>query len=263
MGTCGHGSMMERLVALRASVTRLSAIVGGFDADQLRAQAYPKEWSVAEVLSHLGSAAVVQSARLDAALAGAELADDFPQGVWDEWNAKNPDAKAADGLRVDRETLKHLESFDDAARARVNYSLGPLAVDFAKHVELRLNEHLLHTWDIEVVLDPNATIPADGAAFVLDQLAMITQFTAKPFGEARDLLVHTVDPVRDFTLSLGGERVSLSPYESTVANRDVPNLVISAEAFVRLVYGRLDAAHTPPVRGDADLEVLRQTFPGV
>jgi uncharacterized protein (TIGR03083 family) len=255
--------MMDQLVALRASVTRLSAIVSGFDADQLRARAYPKEWSVADVLGHLGSAAVIQQARLDAAQSGTELADDFVPGVWDKWNAKDPDAKAADGLRVDRETLEHLESFDAAEQDRVHYSLGPLTVDFAGHVELRLNEHLLHTWDIEVVLDPNATIPSDGAAFVLDHLAMITQFTAKPFGEAHDLLVHTFDPARDFTLSLGGERVSLAPYESTAANRDVPNLVIPAEALVRLVYGRLDAAHTPPIRGDAALDELRLAFPGV
>lgn len=254
---------MDQLVALRASVTRLNAIVSGFDPDQLRAQAYPKEWSIAGVLSHLGSSAVVQEARLDAALAGTELDDAFVHGIWDEWNAKNPDAQAADGLRLDRALLERLESLDDAERARVQYTLGPLSVDFTRHVELRLNEHLLHTWDIEVVLDPNATIPADGASFVLDHLAMIVQFTAKPTGVEHDVLVHTVDPARDFTISLVGESVSLSPYEPTVANRDVPNLVISAEAFVRLVYGRLDPAHTPPVRGDADLDELRQAFPGV
>ena len=73
----GGGSVMEQLDALRASVTRLRAIVDGFDADQLRAQAYPAEWTVADVLSHLGSSAVIMQLRLDAALAGRELADDF------------------------------------------------------------------------------------------------------------------------------------------------------------------------------------------
>ena len=254
---------MDPLTALHASVARLDAIVGGFDADGIRAQAYPTEWSVADVLGHLGSAAVINQARLDAVLAGTDLADDFPQRVWDEWNAKDPDAKATDGLRADRACLDQMESLSDADRARVQYSLGPMTVDFARHVQLRLNEHALHTWDIEVVLDPNATLPTDAAAFIVDQLGMLAQWTGKPTGIEHDVQVHTVDPTRDFTIALGADRVALTPYEPTVSNRDVPNLLIPAEAFVRLVYGRLDPAHTPAVRGDADLDELRRAFPGV
>jgi uncharacterized protein (TIGR03083 family) len=263
LGTGGYNRVIDQLAALHASVARLDAIVGGFDADGIRAQAYPTEWSVADVLGHLGSAAVISEARLDAALAGNELADDFQQDVWDEWNAKSPDAKAADGLRVDRAFLDQMESLADADRARVKYPLGPMTVDFALHVQLRLNEHALHTWDIEVVLDPNATLPTDAAGLIVDQLGMLAQWAGKPTGIEHDVQVHTVDPTRDFTIALGAERVALTPYEPTVSNRDVPNLVIPAEAFVRLVYGRLDPAHTPPVRGDADLDELRRAFPGV
>ncbi len=254
---------MDHLIALRASVTRLNAIVSGFDADQLRLHAYPSEWSVADVLSHLGSAAVIQGARLDAALAGTDVTDDFIRGVRDEWTAKSPDAKAAEGLEVDRVLLERLEGLDDAERARVHFSLGPLSVDFPMLVRLRLNEHALHTWDIEVVLDPNATIPAEAAGLIVDELGMLVQFTGKPTGVEHEVEVHSVDPARDFTLSLGADSVSLAPSVSTVTNRGMPNLVIPAEAFVRLVYGRLDVAHTPAVRGDVELEELRRAFPGV
>ncbi|MBV9412046.1 MAG: hypothetical protein JO148_10655, partial [Acidimicrobiia bacterium] len=43
-----------------------------------------------------------------------------------------------------------------------------------------------------------------------------------------------------------------------------PVLRMPAEAFIRLVYGRLDSDHTPSsVEGDAEtLEQLRQVFPG-
>ena len=42
------------------------------------------------------------------------------------------------------------------------------------------------------------------------------------------------------------------------------DLTLPAEAFVRLVYGRLDPDHTPAFEGDpADLDTLRRTFPGV
>jgi hypothetical protein len=41
------------------------------------------------------------------------------------------------------------------------------------------------------------------------------------------------------------------------------DLTLFAEAFVRLVYGRLDPVHTPPFDGDAALlDQLRAVFPG-
>jgi uncharacterized protein (TIGR03083 family) len=264
MGTSGIMSEIEQLVALRASATRLRAIVEGFDAEQLRLRAYPKEWTVADVLSHLGSSGVIMGARLDAGLAGDDLADDFAQGVWDEWNAKTPDAKVADGLAVDRTLLEQFESLDDAERARVELAFGPVTMDFAGGVGARLNEHALHTWDVEVVLDPNATIPSDTAGYVVDNLGLIVQFAGKPTGTVRDIEIHTVDPARDFTLELGAETVSLAPTKTPeIPNRVSADLEMTAETLVRLVYGRLDPAHTPPVRGDIDLDDLRRAFPGV
>ena len=54
--------------------------------------------------------------------------------------------------------------------------------------------------------------------------------------------------------------ITLSPS----APADHPDLELPAEAFVRLVYGRLDQDHTPPFTGaEADLDELRRAFPGV
>jgi hypothetical protein len=68
-------------------------------------------------------------------------------------------------------------------------------------------------------------------------------------------------PQRDFTLE-SGETVSLVPSEAG-EDTELPELRLPAEALVRLVYGRLDPAHTPPVetRG-VDLDELRRLFPG-
>jgi hypothetical protein len=42
------------------------------------------------------------------------------------------------------------------------------------------------------------------------------------------------------------------------------DLRLPAEAFIRLVYGRLDSAHTPPVEtASTDLDELRRLFPGL
>jgi hypothetical protein len=57
---------------------------------------------------------------------------------------------------------------------------------------------------------------------------------------------------------LGADAVSLEPAEPV----DEPDLEIPAEAFIRLVYGRLDPGHTPTTGGPADLGELRKVFPG-
>jgi uncharacterized protein (TIGR03083 family) len=254
-------SSSEHLEVLRASVTRLSSIVEGFDAEHLRRRAYPSEWTVADVLSHLGSGAQIMQGRLEAGVGGPAFSDDMAQPIWDEWNAKSPDAKAADGLAADRALLERFDAVIDTA-GDTQFTFGPLTVDLEGLIDLRLNEHVLHTWDVEVVLDPNATVPASAAAVVVDNLDLMVRFTAKPTGTVRDLHVHTVDPARDFKLSLGADSVALDPYATNVANPVAADLELAADALIRIVYGRFDADHATPVRGDIDVDELRRVFPG-
>jgi uncharacterized protein (TIGR03083 family) len=245
--------------ALRTSATRLRRIVEPLDADQLRAPAYPTEWSIADVLAHLGAGSVIMQVDLAAKLAGGERPDDGAQLIWDEWNAKSPEEKRADALAADRELLDRVDSLTDEQRERFAFSFGPIQVDLAQFLGLRLNEHAVHTWDIEVALEPDATLPPEAARLVVDNLGMITQFAGKPSGNRVDLHVRTTEPVRDFTLSLGRETVSLTPCPDAHA----PDLELPAEALIRLVYGRLDPDHAPPIKGRADLDELRRTFPGL
>ena len=213
---------------------------------------------MADVLSHLGSAAVIFGRWLDDTLAGAPTPDDFPPSVWAEWDAKAPEAKAADALVADAALVDRLGSLAEADRARFEFSVGPLTVDFAGFVGLRLNEHVLHSWDIEVALDPAATLPPDAAALVVDRLSMTARFTGRPTGAVHQVHVGTSGPERHFTVDLGAEGLTLEP--SASAGPD--ELVLPAEAFVRLVYGRLDPGHTPAVSGPGDLDELRRAFPG-
>jgi uncharacterized protein (TIGR03083 family) len=251
--------MTEQFAGLQASAARLRRIVEGLHSEQLRLPAYPSEWSIADVLSHVGAGAVIMGMRLDTALGAGALADDFPQAIWDEWNVKTPDEKAADALTADHALVARLGSIIGDGSAPVRVSLGPIELDFDTFVGLRLNEHVLHTWDIEVALEPTAIVPADAARFVVDNLAMIVGFVGKPTGVVHDVHIRTTDPAREFTLSLRAKTDSLSPATNTAA----PDLELPAEALVRLVYGRLDADHMPTVRGDADLAELRRAFPGV
>jgi uncharacterized protein (TIGR03083 family) len=251
--------MTDQLDALRGSISRLRGIVEPLGADQLSVSAYPSEWAVADVLSHMGSGAVILRARLEAGLAGRDVPDDLAPPIWDEWNAKSPEAKAADALGEDRALLDRIESVTDDERAGLAFTMGPIQLDLAGLIGLRLNEHAVHTWDIEVAFDPKAVVPAEQAGAVVDNLGLIVRFVGKSTGVRRDLHVRTVEPARDFTLSIGGESVALEPCAAVHA----PDLELPAEALVRLVYGRLDPDHTPPVSGSADLDELRRVFPGV
>ena len=173
------------------------------------------------------------------------------------------DATAArtDALAADAALAAALEALSDEERDGFSFAAGPIQVGFEGFVGLRLNEHALHTWDIDVALDGAATIPSVLAALVVDNLELIGRYTAKPTpGEPRSVTVRTTDPQRRFTVDLIAEGATLTPSDDTTAQSD---LEMPAEAFVRLLYGRLDPAHTPPMAGDpALLERLRATYPG-
>ena len=89
--------------------------------------------------------------------------------------------------------------------------MGPITVDFEGFVGLRLNEHTLHTWDVDVALDPHATLDDDATQLVVDHLEMIARYTGKPSGTVHDVTVRTSNPTRHFTISLGADAVSLTP----------------------------------------------------
>lgn len=248
----------EAIDVLPASIGRLRTLVEPLDEAALDMPAYPAEWTIADVLSHLGSSAVIMQRRLDDGLAGQATPDDFAPSVWDAWNAKTAPAKAADTLVADAELLARLESISAAERERFSLALGPLTFDFDEFVGLRVNEHAMHTWDIEVALDPTAGIPPEATAFVVDNLDLVARFTAKPIGDARRIAVRTTRPERAFTIELTADTVTMSA--GTGSSR--ANLEMPAEAFARLIYGRLDPDHTPTGLRTDELGLLRQVYLG-
>ena len=159
---------------------------------------------------------------------------------------------------ADRALLDRLEALTDEERAAFKFSLGPFELDLANTIGLRLNEHVLHTWDIDVAVDPTKTLPNDAVDVVIDNLAMIIGWAGKSDGNGGEIVIKTTDPSRTLSLKVG-ERLSLEPAdESQPAAIEMP-----AEAFIRLVYGRLDPDHTPAgIEEGAVLDRLRAMFPG-
>lgn len=250
--------MAEPLHALKTSSEHLRQIAAGIATGDLELPAYPSEWSVADVFSHLGSGAVIFRRHLEGILSGRAMPADFPQAVWDEWNAKAPESKRTDALAADQELVTRLDSLSDQERSDFEFVMGPITEDFVGFVCLRLNEHALHTWDIEVTLDPATTLSSEATECIIDRLELIVRHTGRPRHTAGQLSVRTTDPRREFSLTIGPESVSLAPSGAV----STPELELPAESFIRLVYGRLDSEHTPAMEGRDHLDTLRQVFQG-
>lgn len=250
--------MTDRLRVLSESVEHLGDIAAALDPSEYTSPAYPSEWTIADTFSHLGSGAAISRQRFEDSVAHREGDPEFNTSVWDEWNAKSPASQVADCLLSDAALLSTLEGATNEQRDAFRLSMGPFSFDFDGMVGLRLSEHVLHTWDIEVARLPSAELPTDAANAILDGVQFIVGRTAKLTGETWRVAVRTIDPPREFVLNLGTDTAELieSSFEGPA------DLELPAESFVRLIYGRLDEAHNPAaVRGDVVVD-LRHVFPG-
>jgi uncharacterized protein (TIGR03083 family) len=242
--------------AVRASHDRLSAIVAGLDADGLRKQSYAKEWTIADVLSHLGSGAEIFSLVIEAGVTGAEppTMDAF-QPIWDTWNARTPQEQAAQCTAANEALVSRVEALTEAERESFTVVMfGRMTMDLAGVLGMRLSEHAVHAWDVEVALDPAARIAPDAVGLLAVRLPMMTGFMGKQQETPSVVEATTSDPA--FTLDTGG--VTLTP-GSTGASA---SLALPAEAFVRLVYGRLDDDADITSAVGITIPELQAVFPG-
>lgn len=248
--------------ALRHSHDRLADVGRGLDPGQLRGPSYDAEWNVAQVFSHLGSGAEIFDLLMAASLAGDPMpgpAEFAP--IWERWNAKSPDDQAADAMVVDEALVARFEGLTADEEAALHFSFAGMEVDADRLETMRLGEHALHSWDVLVAFDPAATVSADAVDLLIDGLGQLVARAGKPAGDRLLVDVRTTGPDRAFSLVID-DAVSLGDPLGGAADGE---LELPAEAWLRLVYGRLDAEHTPAevtVRGAVELDRLRQVFPG-
>ncbi len=124
---------------LRNSHERLAGLVRPLTPDQLRAQSYDSDWTIAQVLSHLGSGAEIATLGLAAALGGRGQLDQgaFP-AIWDAWNNRTPEMQAADCLTRDGEHVSRLEQLTGAELDSIGLDLFGRQLDAAGLVRLRV-----------------------------------------------------------------------------------------------------------------------------
>jgi|SRR5580692_1895168 uncharacterized protein (TIGR03083 family) len=250
---------------LRRSHDRLASVAEPLVAERLTEQSYCTDWSVAQVFSHLGSGAEIGLMMLPGALGEAEpVGSDAFGPVWDTWNAKSPRDQAADALVIDERQIATLEGLTDDQLDQMKMEFFGMQLDAVGIIRLRLGEHALHTWDLAVQDDQGATVSADAAELLVDN---VPQFLAprlgRPLAEPFAVRITTTGPDRDYLLT-SGESVGMTDWPADGSAGDVPQVRLPAEALLRLAYGRLDPDHTPPsVSADpAVLDKLRTIFPG-
>ncbi|QIG43038.1 maleylpyruvate isomerase family mycothiol-dependent enzyme [Nocardioides anomalus] len=254
--------LVDRSIAeLRAQHDQLAEVVAGLTQEQLTGPSGASEWSVADVLSHLGSGAEIGRYPVVAALTSADV--DAPENteIWDRWNAMAPADQASGFLGSDEELVATYEAMTPEQREQTQIDLGflPQPVPLATAVGMRLNEVVLHAWDVRAGLDPAATLSDEAASLLAEHYTETMSFLLGFVGQPGD-----VGPTRvalgDHTVVVE-DAVRLEPgTEGATATFEGP-----FEAGVRLITGRLRPEHTPAdvaVTGDVSLEDLRTVFPG-
>jgi uncharacterized protein (TIGR03083 family) len=254
----------ERLTALWASHHRLDAATKALSEAEIAGPSYCRDWSTAQVLSHIGSGAQIFGLLLDAGLSGAEAPgrEEFSK-IWDVWNAMSPDEQAESSLVADSAFQQRVDAVPAEQLDALQMTLFGTPADASRLLGMRLSEHAIHTWDVVVMRDPAAEVAADAVAFMIDHLDAVAARSGSTAGGPLEVEITTTEPERTFRLSVG-ETVTLHPAPADDSGPATSKVRMPGAALVRLVYGRLDAEHTPAaVETDGvDLDQLRAVFPG-
>ncbi|WP_112236494.1 maleylpyruvate isomerase family mycothiol-dependent enzyme [Kribbella monticola] len=255
------------IAALRSGYDDLAEVVEKLSDAELTGPSGAAEWDISQVLSHLGSGAEIMTSTVRAAFDGnPALGGDYNQSVWDRWNAMSPKERA-DGFVEKNETLIALfESLDATQREELRIELGylPEPADVATVGRMRLNEFALHSWDVRAGLDEKATVAPEAVVELLEGPNNLIGWISKPAalnGSFSVIQVTTSEPASELTLHLN-DPVSI---DNAPADNADGTLTLPAEAWLRLLAGRLRPQYTPEgiqTTGAASLDTLRQVFAG-
>jgi uncharacterized protein (TIGR03083 family) len=249
------------IAALRANHDMLATLVPGLPDEALTGPSGASEWTVAQVLSHLGSGAEITTKPI-ATAAGLPVEAEDNQAVWARWDAAGPVDQAAGFIEHDTRLVQLLEGLTAEQRADLRIDLGflPEPVPLVVALGMRLNEVAAHAWDVRVGLDPQAGIDPESAELLLElyagPLGFLLGFAAKPDQLSEEARV-----------AVPGGGIVVTDAVSVVTELSDPTATFEgpAEAAARLLTGRLKPEFTPEgvqVSGNVSLDDLRKVFPG-
>ena len=251
----------DAIAVLHASHDHLVSVVESLPGGDVRAQSYCDDWSIAQVLSHLGSGAEIALAHLRSAVNGSPTPDrEYYLGVWSRWDAMEPEEMASNFIPSDLQLIAEWEQLDDPTLERIELDFNNQKFDAASAILRRLGEHAIHAWDVEVMANEAALVAPRAVDLLVGwNLGRIGRLArgARPESAPTSVAVRTSAPDRAFSLEIADD--------VTVGDAaEAPSTAsLSAEAFVRLTVGRLDVRHTPDdaeVTGALSLQDLRTLF---
>ena len=252
-----HRDVISTLADSHADLVKVMEAAG-----PVTAASYCTEWSIAQVLSHLGSGAEIGLLNVNAALSGDGPPErDRYVEIWDVWNAKAAEAQAAEALVADAKYVATLSELDDAALESLRVPMMGRELDASAFAAMRLFEHSVHVWDVAVMGDDHAVVLPDAVEILIDRVADRIGRSAKgqkPAATPVRIAITTTSPARTFSLAIDAEAVSIDDAPASDGAVSLP-----AEAFLRLIAGRLDPDHTPnsvEVSGAVTLDELRALF---
>jgi uncharacterized protein (TIGR03083 family) len=252
----------DSIAALRANHDRIAGLVPGLTEAQLTGPSGAAEWTVAAVLSHLGSGAEIGRYPVLAAATGTDPAAPSNESVWDRWNALPPAEQASGFVESDELNVATFEGLSAEQRETLSVDLGflPQPVPLATALGMRLNEQTLHAWDVEVALDPAAGLSEEAAALLARHYTETMSFLVGWVGKADQYDGEVRVALGDYTVVIGDAVAFEAGTAEVNATFEGP-----FEAGIRLISGRLGPDHTPEgttVTGAVTLEQLRAVFPG-
>jgi len=261
------GHVMTELVdrsidALRARHDELETLISKLTPEELEARSGASEWTVAQVLAHLGSGAEIMLSTLSEAT-GVTVAPQDNQDVWDRWNAATSGEQASGFVEHDQRLVAALEATTAEQRTSAMVDLGflPEPVPLVTPVGMRLNEVAAHGWDVAVASDPDAGIDTEAADLLAEHFTGGLGFLLGFAGKADRLSDNTSIAFADYQLVIDDSvRIIERADKPATATFSGP-----LEAVIRLLSGRLKPEHTPAnieVTGNVTLDDLRKVFPG-
>lgn len=254
-------TLVDRTItALRTEHDTLLAVLANLDDSRLNAPSGADDWTIAQVLSHLGSGAEIGRAPI-ARAAGETVDIPDNQTIWARWNATDPAGQAAGFIEHNGRWLDTVEALTAAQRSSLTVDLGflPEPVPLAVALGMRLNEVANHSWDVRVALDPEAEVNPDSAS------ALVELFTG-PIGFMMGFVAKPAELREPASIAVPGAGLVIDDAVAIVADLESPTATFhgSPGAFVRLLNGRLKEPHTKgvTVEGNLTLDDLRRVFPG-
>jgi uncharacterized protein (TIGR03083 family) len=254
-------TLVDRTVAaLQANHVTLAALVSTLSEEQLTGRSGATEWTVAQVLSHLGSGAEIARKPI-ATAAGQQVEAEENQSIWARWNASAPGEQAAGFVQSDAAYLATVEALSAEQRQSLMIDLGflPEPVPLVVALGMRLNEVANHAWDVRVAVDSSAALDTGSAEILVElfrgPLAFLLGFSG-----------HADQIEREVRLAIPGGGIEITDTVTVTGELDNPTASFDgpAEAVVRLLSGRLGAEYAAGVRvtGNVTLDELRKVFPG-